>query len=445
MDADRSGPTAARSDLDADDPIQRRAPYATNPFVGERGQRAQARILEATLQVFDEVGYHDCGIQRITEVSGSSRAAFYQYFSSKEDVFRHLAGRAAQRLVEVTESMADITPGAEGRDALRSWLGDFSAIYDDFEPIFMTFTSAAATDAEVADGAARIGVRTFEAIRSKVTGGEHSRARRNAIVRMLLDTVTRINRISRLTEASSMRPLGRDDINDAVADIFHRALYGAGAANVSTTPRRTGRAARPSPIAEPDDADAEANLGPAARRTRSLLIDRAHDVFIERGYHATRVADIVAAAEVSHGVFYRYFGNKSDIFERLALDASSRLSTALDDLPQLAGVEGEARTEAIEAWLTEYATTYADQSAIVGMWVEMMSRSQPLGTISRIALDHSRSVLTEFLAPRGFGDVDADAVVLVALLDAMAGQRPTKPRVANYAAFIEDGMLTPPS
>src|SRR5919109_2440838 len=62
--------------------VQRRAPFSVNPEVGVRGQRAQQRILEAALQVFGEVGYHRCGVARITEVAGCSRAAFYQYFSS---------------------------------------------------------------------------------------------------------------------------------------------------------------------------------------------------------------------------------------------------------------------------------------------------------------------------------------------------------------------------
>src|SRR5689334_7713152 len=72
--------------------VTRRAPFADSPYVGERGHRAQMRILDAALEVFGEVGYHACGVRAITELSGCSRASFYQYFSSKEDLFRHLAG-----------------------------------------------------------------------------------------------------------------------------------------------------------------------------------------------------------------------------------------------------------------------------------------------------------------------------------------------------------------
>ena len=40
-----------------------------------------------------------------------------------------------------------------------------------------------------------------------------------------------------------------------------------------------------------------------------------------RGYHDARVDDIVAAAGVSHGSFYRYFENKDDFFRVLAEEA----------------------------------------------------------------------------------------------------------------------------
>ena len=64
--------------------VVRRAPFADNPHVGARGQRTQQRILDAALEVFGE-GYDRCSIDSITKRAGCSRAAFYQYFSSKED------------------------------------------------------------------------------------------------------------------------------------------------------------------------------------------------------------------------------------------------------------------------------------------------------------------------------------------------------------------------
>lgn len=52
---------------------------------------------------------------------------------------------------------------------------------------------------------------------------------------------------------------------------------------------------------------------PADRRTQ--LAQAAFEVFTDRGYRNTSVADIVAAAGVSHGSFYNYFTNKREVLD----------------------------------------------------------------------------------------------------------------------------------
>jgi len=67
----------------------------------------------------------------------------------------------------------------------------------------------------------------------------------------------------------------------------------------------------------------------AAMDRRAQLTEAAFKVFTERGYRNTAVADIVAAAGVSHGSFYNYFTNR-----REALDAA--IDFGLESLrPQL--------------------------------------------------------------------------------------------------------------
>src|SRR4051794_39246992 len=140
--------------------IVRRAPFADSPYVGERGQKAQIRILEAALEVFGEVGYHGCGIKRITELSGCSRASFYQYFSSKEDLFRHLAGRVVKELNESAGALGSITGDEAGWQSFHQWLERYSEIYDTYEPVFVTFETAVASDAMVASGVSVVAART---------------------------------------------------------------------------------------------------------------------------------------------------------------------------------------------------------------------------------------------------------------------------------------------
>ncbi|MEO3783613.1 helix-turn-helix domain-containing protein [Actinocorallia sp. B10E7] len=53
--------------------------------------------------------------------------------------------------------------------------------------------------------------------------------------------------------------------------------------------------------------------GVTAAETRERLLRAAADVFAEKGYDGTRVADIAAAAGVSNGTLYAHFGSKAEL------------------------------------------------------------------------------------------------------------------------------------
>ncbi|MDR8412005.1 TetR/AcrR family transcriptional regulator [Nonomuraea sp. 3-1Str] len=53
--------------------------------------------------------------------------------------------------------------------------------------------------------------------------------------------------------------------------------------------------------------------GVTAAETRERLLRAAADVFGQRGYDGTRVADIAAAAGVSNGALYAHFGSKAEL------------------------------------------------------------------------------------------------------------------------------------
>lgn len=68
--------------------------------------------------------------------------------------------------------------------------------------------------------------------------------------------------------------------------------------------------------------------------TRDRLTAAAHDVFVEKGYHRTKVVDIIERAGCGHGTFYDYFKSKDDVLmailseliqELMRLGESSRI------------------------------------------------------------------------------------------------------------------------
>jgi AcrR family transcriptional regulator len=50
---------------------------------------------------------------------------------------------------------------------------------------------------------------------------------------------------------------------------------------------------------------------------KQQLLDHAAELFAERGFADTRVADIVRSAGVAKGLFYWYFENKEALFREL--------------------------------------------------------------------------------------------------------------------------------
>lgn len=428
--------------------IVRRAPFADSPFVGERGQKAQIRILEAALVVFGEVGYHGCGVKRITELSGYSRASFYQYFSSKEDLFRHLAGRVARQLNESAEALDPISADQDGWDSLHDWLTRYSGIYDTYEAVFVTFQTAVVSDAMVASGASVVANRSFNDIRSKIIGSFLPDAQIDTVVRALLQTVARLNRESELLEiVAPTTSLDRDRANIAFADVFHRALFGPDpTVNIHASTKRVKPLRPPAALGRAVDTDGDPAHGPAAQRTRAQLLDAGHQVFVDRGYYATRVADIVKAAGVSHGVFYRYFENKTHLFRILAERASSQLAQALDSFPDLFAEDTHRTGVELRAWLRHYADRYAEEASIFTMWSEAVSRDDELDEVSAAVIDGSRTRLVRQLEPRGWGDPEADALVLLTFLGAMSSHRRSPTRIEASAQMIERGLLAgPPS
>ncbi len=70
--------------------------------------------------------------------------------------------------------------------------------------------------------------------------------------------------------------------------------------------------------------EADRRLTAQGLERKQQLLDRAAELFAERGYAETRVVDIVRAAGVAKGLFYWYFDNKEALFRELA--ESIRLS-----------------------------------------------------------------------------------------------------------------------
>jgi AcrR family transcriptional regulator len=424
--------------------VVRRAPFSDNPHVGARGQRTQQRILDAALRVFGDEGYHQCGVAQITKLAGCSRVSFYQYFSGKEDVFRHLAGQVARQVGASTEALGPLTPDPDGWATIRAWVARYADIYDRYRPVFNTFQAAAESDAAVAGGSDRAGERYVTTIRSKLATVTLPPRQLDPVISLLLESVPRAFQDTGVLRAAAPDAYPESRLQDALADVIHRTLFGL----------RTDVNAHPPARRRPPTLDfgpvmrgalqadeTRSTLNAAGRRALRALVDAGRDMFVARGYHGTRVDDIVLAAGVSHGAFYHYFESKDQFAQVLAARAMRRVSTAFAEIPESTGSWDPARRAALRRWLRRYNAAHAMEAAMSRVWVDAARHDPSLSADSAAALDWGRRRMVRFLAPREFGDVDTEAVVMVALLAAFGARGRSAPAIEAATHIIERGLF----
>lgn len=76
-------------------------------------EEKRRRVLDASLREFAEHGYHQASINRIVGRLGIAKGSVFQYFGSKEGLFRHLFGSALDQLKAPLRAIRD-EAGPEG-------------------------------------------------------------------------------------------------------------------------------------------------------------------------------------------------------------------------------------------------------------------------------------------------------------------------------------------
>ena len=107
---------------------------------------------------------------------------------------------------------------------------------------------------------------------------------------------------------------------------------------------------------------ANAGVGRRGLHTRERILERAAEVFLTNGFHATSLDAIAKAARASRATVYQYFAGKEDIFRELSALAEHDVLAHGDHLGQLAPTI--AGVTALHHWLVEWADIYDAHAAV---------------------------------------------------------------------------------
>jgi AcrR family transcriptional regulator len=178
-------------------------------------------------------------------------------------------------------------------------------------------------------------------------------------------------------------------------------------------PRAGGNqpAARRRAIGEPRE------LRARGRNTKRRLLDAGATVLSAKGYHATRVDDVVKLAETSHGTFYLYFPNKEELFRALAGEVAEDMQTlALALEPLRAGATGRAR---LQSWIAQFVELYRRHGPVIRAWTEAEIGGSEFGRLGTDLLTQFTGVIVGRISEVAPPDLDPAiaSLVLVAMLE----------------------------
>jgi AcrR family transcriptional regulator len=163
----------------------------------------------------------------------------------------------------------------------------------------------------------------------------------------------------------------------------------------------------------------------------------------ERGYHATRVDDIVRHAGVSHGAFYLYFTDKQEVFRVLAREAAEEMTGRVAEL----GADPPPTGDDLVRWLGRFIEDYRRHGVVIRAWMEDHARDRELRRLADATFAQVVGDLEARMDGRDLGPLGP--VALLAMLERFTYFVTSRdlpldePALRSMATLIERGFFAP--
>ncbi|MGY6272142.1 TetR/AcrR family transcriptional regulator [Achromobacter denitrificans] len=167
-----------------------------------------------------------------------------------------------------------------------------------------------------------------------------------------------------------------------------------------------------------------------AKRRKEQVLTAAIDCFRREGFHRTSMAQISAAAGMSSGHIYHYFGSKEKIVEAIVARERSELDRMLDELK--AAMQGTDTVSAMVDLIMRDLAHYVDGKE-AGLMLEVLAEAARNTAIAELIQRNDQEVRGAFegLLVGKMTRVDSRGEILAALMDGLSIRALRNPRVAE--------------
>jgi AcrR family transcriptional regulator len=185
--------------------------------------------------------------------------------------------------------------------------------------------------------------------------------------------------------------------------------------------------------------DARGGLREAQKRfTRQHILDAALDVFVDKGYIASTVEDIIERAGTSRRTFYAHFRSKTDVL----LEIGAALAPGIEaTYARLDDVLRTGTWEAMRAWIDTAMEWCERYGGLMPVWEQAAATDPEPGAKRREAVRSYPDLMPDYLA-RWPEDRQEEArlriVLLSVQLDRFFGQWSPRDMDATERAFVGD-------
>lgn len=133
-----------------------------------------------------------------------------------------------------------------------------------------------------------------------------------------------------------------------------------------------------------------------ADRRRAELLDVALRLFAERGFEATTIADISAAAGTAHGLVYHYFSSKDELL--LAVLERNSFLPSLRDLLSIA--PDQPATEVLPRIATGFSAMIAERADFMSLVLRESQTNPEVAAAMGLLIGEALELLTAYLEGR---------------------------------------------